>query len=86
MVSSRKFSYFIIYLFSVILLIFTFLTDYLVDEGTEMNTTSDILLERNREQSIVDLLVPCLSLLINMLHKLKVCLLSFNIHLLIIKQ
>ncbi|XP_076952954.1 protein virilizer homolog [Bidens hawaiensis] len=45
--------------------------DYLVDEGTEMNTTSDILLERNREQSIVDLLVPCLSLLINMLHKLK---------------
>ncbi|KAF5772922.1 putative protein virilizer [Helianthus annuus] len=45
--------------------------DYLVDEGTEMNTTSDILLERNREQSIVDLLVPCLSLLIKMLHKLK---------------
>ncbi|KAI3829915.1 hypothetical protein L1987_04047 [Smallanthus sonchifolius] len=45
--------------------------DYLVDEGTECNTTSDILLERNREQSIVDLLVPCLSLLINMLHKIK---------------
>lgn len=45
--------------------------DYLVDEGTECNTTSDILLERNREQSIVDLLVPCLLLLINMLHKLK---------------
>ncbi|KAK1417128.1 hypothetical protein QVD17_26250 [Tagetes erecta] len=45
--------------------------DYLVDEGTECNTTSDILLERNREQSVVDLLVPCLSLLINMLHKLK---------------
>ncbi|KAI7728685.1 hypothetical protein M8C21_019056 [Ambrosia artemisiifolia] len=45
--------------------------DYLVDEGTEMNTTSDILLERNREQSILDLLVPCLSLLIKMLHKLK---------------
>ncbi|KAL8217068.1 hypothetical protein R6Q57_023905 [Mikania cordata] len=45
--------------------------DYLVDEGTECNTTSDILLERNREQSIVDLLVPCLSLLVNILHKLK---------------
>lgn len=45
--------------------------DYLVDEGTECNTTSDILLERNREQSVVDLLVPCLSLLINLLHKLK---------------
>ncbi|XP_071701386.1 protein virilizer homolog isoform X2 [Rutidosis leptorrhynchoides] len=45
--------------------------DYLVDEGTECNTASDILLERNREQSIVDLLVPCLSLLINLLHKLK---------------
>ncbi|KVH90545.1 Protein virilizer [Cynara cardunculus var. scolymus] len=44
---------------------------YLVDEGTECNTTSDILLERNREQSVVDLLVPCLSLLINLLHKLK---------------
>ncbi|KAI3682539.1 hypothetical protein L1987_82588 [Smallanthus sonchifolius] len=45
--------------------------DYLVDEGTECNTTSDILLERNREQGVVDLLVPCLSLLINMLHKIK---------------
>ncbi|GJZ76498.1 protein virilizer [Tanacetum coccineum] len=45
--------------------------DYLVDEGAECNTASDILLERNREQSVVDLLVPCLSLLINLLHKLK---------------
>ncbi|KAL4591857.1 hypothetical protein LXL04_004831 [Taraxacum kok-saghyz] len=45
--------------------------DYLVDEGTESNPTSDLLLERNREQSVVDLLVPCLSLLINLLHKLK---------------
>lgn len=45
--------------------------DYLVDEGTECNTASDILLERNREQSVVDLLVPCLSLLINLLHRLK---------------
>lgn len=48
------------------------LADYLVDEGAECNTASDILLERNREQSVVDLLVPCLSLLINLLHKLKV--------------
>lgn len=49
-------------------------TDYLVDEGTECNTTSDLLLERNREQSIVDLLVPSLVLLITLLQKLQVCL------------
>lgn len=48
-------------------------TDYLVDEGTECNSTSDLLLERNREQSLVDLLVPTLVLLINLLQKLKVC-------------
>ncbi|XP_004305581.1 PREDICTED: uncharacterized protein LOC101301607 [Fragaria vesca subsp. vesca] len=45
--------------------------DYLVDEGTECNSTSDLLLERNREQSLVDLLVPTLVLLINLLQKLK---------------
>ncbi|XP_015900411.3 protein virilizer homolog isoform X2 [Ziziphus jujuba] len=45
--------------------------DYLVDEGTECNSTSDILLERNREQSLVDLLVPSLVLLINLLQKLQ---------------
>lgn len=45
--------------------------DYLVDEGTECNTTSDLLLERNREQSIVDLLVPSLALLIMLLQKLQ---------------
>lgn len=45
--------------------------DYLVDEGTECNATSDLLLERNREQSIVDLLIPCLLLLINLLKKLQ---------------
>ncbi|XP_043816325.1 protein virilizer homolog isoform X2 [Manihot esculenta] len=44
--------------------------DYLVDEGTECNSTSDLLLERNREQSLVDLLVPSLVLLINLLQKL----------------
>lgn len=45
--------------------------DYLVDEGTECNSTSDLLLERNREQSLVDLVVPTLVLLINLLQKLK---------------
>ncbi|KAF2323825.1 hypothetical protein GH714_042410 [Hevea brasiliensis] len=44
--------------------------DYLVDEGTECNSTSDLLLERNREQSLVDLLVPSLVLLITLLQKL----------------
>lgn len=47
--------------------------DYLVDEGTECNSTSDLLLERNREQTLLDLLIPCLVLLINLLQKLKVC-------------
>ncbi|KAJ8536636.1 hypothetical protein K7X08_035037 [Anisodus acutangulus] len=45
--------------------------DYLVDEGTECNSTSDLLLERNREQTLLDLLIPCLVLLINLLRKLK---------------
>ncbi|XP_004497651.1 protein virilizer homolog isoform X2 [Cicer arietinum] len=45
--------------------------DYLVDEGTECNATSDLLLERNRELSIVDLLVPSLVLLITLLQKLQ---------------
>ncbi|KAB1227153.1 hypothetical protein CJ030_MR1G027718 [Morella rubra] len=45
--------------------------DYLVDEGTECNSTSDLLLERNREQSLVDLLIPSLVLLINLLQKLQ---------------
>lgn len=48
-------------------------SDYLVDEGTECNSTSDLLLERNREQTLLDLLIPCLVLLINLLQKLKVC-------------
>ncbi|CAI0405945.1 unnamed protein product [Linum tenue] len=45
--------------------------DYLVDEGAEGNATSDLLLERNREQSLVDLLVPSLVLLITLLQKLQ---------------
>lgn len=45
--------------------------DYLVDEGTECNSTSELLLERNREQSLVDLLIPSLVLLITLLQKLR---------------
>ncbi|KAM7261978.1 hypothetical protein ACFE04_021055 [Oxalis oulophora] len=45
--------------------------DYLVDEGAECNSTSDILLERNREKLIVDVLVPSLLLLITLLQKLQ---------------
>lgn len=52
---------------------FLFWPDYLVDESTECNSTSDILLERNREQSLIDLLIPSLVLLINLLQKLQVC-------------
>ncbi|KAI4300545.1 hypothetical protein L6164_033913 [Bauhinia variegata] len=45
--------------------------DYLVDEGTERNATSDLLVERICEQSLVDLLVPSLVLLITLLQKLQ---------------
>lgn len=45
--------------------------DYLVDEGGEGNATSELLLERNREQSIIGLLIPALVLLVNLLHKLE---------------
>lgn len=45
--------------------------DYLVDEGAEGNSTSDLLLERNREKSMFDLLIPSLVLLINLLQKLQ---------------
>ncbi|XP_073107829.1 protein virilizer homolog isoform X2 [Elaeis guineensis] len=41
--------------------------DYLVDEGAECNTTTDLLLERSHEQSLVDLMIPSLVLLINLL-------------------
>lgn len=50
-------------------------TDYLVDE--ECNTTSDLLSERNHEQSLVDLLIPTIVLLINLLQKLQVCYILF---------
>ncbi|GAB2286472.1 hypothetical protein Dimus_020871 [Dionaea muscipula] len=45
--------------------------DYLVDDGTETNSTSDLLLERNREKFLLDLVTPSLLLLIELLHKLK---------------
>lgn len=45
--------------------------DYLIDDGTECNSSSDLLLERNREQCLVDLLVPSLVFLITILQKLQ---------------
>uniref|UniRef100_A0A7N0V598 Virilizer N-terminal domain-containing protein n=1 Tax=Kalanchoe fedtschenkoi TaxID=63787 RepID=A0A7N0V598_KALFE len=45
--------------------------DYLVDDGTESNSTSDLLVERNREKSLVDLLIPSLVLLVKLLQKLQ---------------
>ncbi|XP_047976434.1 protein virilizer homolog isoform X3 [Salvia hispanica] len=45
--------------------------DYLVDEGAEGNSTSDLLIERNREKSMFDLLIPSLVLLINLLQELQ---------------
>ncbi|XP_058089695.1 protein virilizer homolog [Magnolia sinica] len=45
--------------------------DYLVDEGAESNSTSDLLLERSREQSLIDLMIPSLVLLITLLLKLQ---------------
>ncbi|KAL0338697.1 UNVERIFIED_CONTAM: protein virilizer [Sesamum angustifolium] len=50
---------------------FLVVADYLVDEGAEGNSTSDLLLERNREKSLFDLLIPSLVLLINLLQKLQ---------------
>ncbi|KAK1306325.1 hypothetical protein QJS10_CPA10g01878 [Acorus calamus] len=45
--------------------------DYLVDEGAECSSTSDMLLERSREKCLVDLLIPSLVLLLNLLQKLQ---------------
>ncbi|XP_077212737.1 embryo defective 2016 isoform X2 [Tasmannia lanceolata] len=45
--------------------------DYLVDEGAECNSTTDLLLERIREHSLVDLMMPCLVLLVTLLQKLQ---------------
>lgn len=45
--------------------------DYLVDDGIECSSTSDLLLERNREKYLVDLLIPSLLLLMELLQRLK---------------
>ncbi|PKA63718.1 hypothetical protein AXF42_Ash017002 [Apostasia shenzhenica] len=44
--------------------------DYLVD-GAECNSTSDLLLERTHDQSLADLIIPSLGLLINLLKQLQ---------------
>ncbi|XP_020597911.1 uncharacterized protein LOC110037579 [Phalaenopsis equestris] len=44
--------------------------DYLVD-GAECNSTAELLLERSYEQSLVDLMIPSLISLINILKKLR---------------
>ncbi|KAF8084458.1 hypothetical protein N665_0716s0007 [Sinapis alba] len=45
--------------------------DYLVDDDHGCSSISDFLSERNREQSLVDLLVPSLVLLISVLQRLQ---------------
>lgn len=42
--------------------------DYLVDEGAELSSTTELLLDRTHEQALVDLMTPSLVLLINLLH------------------
>ncbi|XP_044958124.1 protein virilizer homolog isoform X1 [Hordeum vulgare subsp. vulgare] len=41
--------------------------DYLVDEGAELSSTTELLLDRTHEQALVDLMTPSLVLLINLL-------------------
>ncbi|XP_019096325.1 PREDICTED: uncharacterized protein LOC104767343 [Camelina sativa] len=45
--------------------------DYLVDDDHGCSSISDFLSERNREQSLVDLLIPSLALLISVLQRLQ---------------
>ncbi|KAL6659179.1 hypothetical protein ACP70R_003219 [Stipagrostis hirtigluma subsp. patula] len=45
--------------------------DYLVDEGAELSSTTELLLDRTHEQALVDLMIPSLVLLINLLHILR---------------
>ncbi|CAL4917596.1 unnamed protein product [Urochloa decumbens] len=45
--------------------------DYLVDEGAELSSTTELLLDRTHEQAIVDLMIPSLVFLINLLHILR---------------
>ncbi|CAH2054969.1 unnamed protein product [Thlaspi arvense] len=48
-----------------------FWADYLVDDDHGCSSISDFLSERNREQSLVDLLIPSLVLLISVLQRLQ---------------
>jgi hypothetical protein len=47
-------------------------SDYLVDEGAELSSTTELLLDRTHEQALVDLMTPSLVLLINLLQILHV--------------
>lgn len=51
--------------------------DYLVDEGAELSSTADLLLDRSHEQELIDLMVPSLLLLIHVLGKLQVSLVFY---------
>jgi len=53
-------------------------SDYLVDEGAELSSTTELLLDRTHEQAIVDLMIPSLVLLINLLHILRVSCISYS--------
>ena len=54
-------------------------SDYLVDEGAELSSTTELLLDRTHEQAIVDLMIPSLVLLINLLHILRVSCTSYSL-------
>ncbi|XP_068645257.1 protein virilizer homolog [Aristolochia californica] len=45
--------------------------DYLVDEGAEGNSMSNLLVECSSEQSLIDLMIPCLMLLVTLLQQLQ---------------
>ncbi|XP_074317545.1 protein virilizer homolog [Silene latifolia] len=45
--------------------------DYLVDDGIDCSSTSDLVLERNREKCLVDLLISSLLLLMELLQRLQ---------------
>jgi len=53
-------------------------SDYLVDEGAELSSTTELLLDRTHEQAIVDLMIPSLVLLINLLNILRVSCISYS--------
>ncbi|KAG5544923.1 hypothetical protein RHGRI_017399 [Rhododendron griersonianum] len=61
----------LLYILAEISAIWALSSDDLVDEDTEGNSTFDLLLERTREQGLVDLVIPSLVLLVNLLQKLQ---------------